>query len=341
MAWPHVFGTLPAGDVPASYLDDNFNAAAPLASPALTGLPTAPTAAPGTGNTQLATTAYADAAVAAVSSAPVRQTVTAGPVSTTTGLPNFLPATTANLNITTQNVTALAPFVVTSANGASASGALNLVAQAAANFTWTGLTLNRAAATPNFLYVLLASGTFTQAQTILPPIYQWGGVPAVTLGQITFNIGEMKCYLGNGATATQTYLVVVGEAATDATTVISTVAYAYNGIYDSGYTATLPAASTPVTKSHNIGLPPRLVDFRILNTTADAGWAVGDEIGMGSLSNFDGANVGVPIIGAGTNFMTVVSSAGVPWRAGNKATGVASVLTLASWKYRLIADRGW
>ena len=27
MAWPHVFATLPAGNVPASYLDDNFNAA--------------------------------------------------------------------------------------------------------------------------------------------------------------------------------------------------------------------------------------------------------------------------------------------------------------------------
>jgi len=38
--------------------------AAPLASPALTGTPTAPTASPLTNNTQVATTAYADAAVA-------------------------------------------------------------------------------------------------------------------------------------------------------------------------------------------------------------------------------------------------------------------------------------
>jgi hypothetical protein len=37
-----------------------------LASPALTGTPTAPTAAPGTNSTQVATTAYADAAVAAL-----------------------------------------------------------------------------------------------------------------------------------------------------------------------------------------------------------------------------------------------------------------------------------
>lgn len=38
---------------------------APLASPALTGTPTAPTASPGTGGTQIATQAYADAAAAA------------------------------------------------------------------------------------------------------------------------------------------------------------------------------------------------------------------------------------------------------------------------------------
>ena len=42
---------------------------APLASPALTGTPTAPTAPAGTNNTQVATTAYADAAVAAAGAA--------------------------------------------------------------------------------------------------------------------------------------------------------------------------------------------------------------------------------------------------------------------------------
>lgn len=53
---------------------------APLASPALTGVPTAPTAAPGTATTQLATTAFVDAsflgkANASVSAASVSQTV--------------------------------------------------------------------------------------------------------------------------------------------------------------------------------------------------------------------------------------------------------------------------
>ncbi|EQA2066322.1 phage tail protein, partial [Escherichia coli] len=39
---------------------------APLASPALTGIPTAPTAAQGTNNTQIATTAYVRAAISAL-----------------------------------------------------------------------------------------------------------------------------------------------------------------------------------------------------------------------------------------------------------------------------------
>ena len=49
-----------------SAIQDQLNAKAPLDAPALTGIPTAPTAAPGTNSTQIATTAYADAAVAAL-----------------------------------------------------------------------------------------------------------------------------------------------------------------------------------------------------------------------------------------------------------------------------------
>ena len=49
-----------------------LDAKADLASPALTGTPTAPTAAGGTNNTQIATTAYADAAVAALDASALR-----------------------------------------------------------------------------------------------------------------------------------------------------------------------------------------------------------------------------------------------------------------------------
>jgi hypothetical protein len=49
-----------------SGIQSQLNDKAPLASPALTGTPSAPTATPGTNSTQIATTAYADAAVAAL-----------------------------------------------------------------------------------------------------------------------------------------------------------------------------------------------------------------------------------------------------------------------------------
>jgi hypothetical protein len=49
-----------------SALSSELELKAPLASPGFSGIPTADTAAPGTNNTQLATTAYADAAIAAL-----------------------------------------------------------------------------------------------------------------------------------------------------------------------------------------------------------------------------------------------------------------------------------
>ena len=49
-----------------SDIQTQLNDKAPLESPSLTGTPLAPTATPGTNNTQIATTAYADAAVAAI-----------------------------------------------------------------------------------------------------------------------------------------------------------------------------------------------------------------------------------------------------------------------------------
>ena len=60
-----VTGTVAAGD------DSRITGAAPKASPAFTGIPTAPTAAPGNNSTQLATTQYVDTAVAVAAGGPV------------------------------------------------------------------------------------------------------------------------------------------------------------------------------------------------------------------------------------------------------------------------------
>lgn len=80
-------GALDTLDELAAALGDDANFAAtlattlagkaPLASPALTGTPTTPTASLGTGGTQIASQAYADAAAAAAASAGGADTVTA------------------------------------------------------------------------------------------------------------------------------------------------------------------------------------------------------------------------------------------------------------------------
>lgn len=272
----------------------------------------------------------------------VRQTVSAGPVNTA-GLPSLLPSTTtATLNLTSQNVSSTYPLVATAAGGwSNATGTpVDTIGYSTTNLTWTGLTASRAAATPNFLYVTISGGTMTTGKTLLAPIYQWGGTPSTTNGQFTFNISEMRGYLGNGTTAPQTALVFVGEAATDGSQVISTVVYAYNGRYDSGYMATLPAALTAQAAIHNLGVVPSSLDFRIQCTSTDAGYAAGDEIGKASLYDYDGANIGITALCSDLKTASIIASI-TPWLVRHKSTAAQTTLTRAKWKYRFIAERGW
>lgn len=272
-----------------------------------------------------------------------RQTVAAGPVGTD-GLPSGLPSTNGSLAIT-WTVAAASRFVAVAANGWDYQGRPNdRVGVSLANLAWTGLTASRAAATPNFLYVVVnADGTLTVGSTILAPVYQWGGTPATTAGQFTFNIAEMKGYLGNGTTAPEAFVVFVGEAATDGSGVISTVAYAYNGRYESAFTATLWGTSTAVSKSHNLGVIPRSKDFILECTTNDKGYLVGEQISMvGQTLTASATGVYHPHpLAATRNAMHSYSGADAAFLATNATTGGNDALTAASWKYKAVADRGW
>ena len=270
-----------------------------------------------------------------------RQTVSAGPVSAA-GLPNFLPATTTGtLTLQTSNVSPTYPLVATAAAGwSNASGApVDAIGVTTGPLTWTGLAANRAAATPNFLYVTVSGGGLATGSTLLPPIYQFGGTPAVTSGQFTFNIAEMRGYLGNGTSSPQVNLVMVGEAATDSTSVSSTVGYAYNARCDSGYSATLPVANTSTSKNHYLGIVPQISDFRAQCTSADAGYSVGDEIGGGSLWTDDGAVNTALTFRASRNDMGVIVSTNVV--VLHKITGARTGLVRNRWQWRQLAERGW
>lgn len=274
-----------------------------------------------------------------------RQTVAAGPVSTA-GLPTFLPSTNGALSLDSQNVSASARFVATAANGWDYQGRpSDRIGVSLANLSWTGLTASRAADTPNFLYVAIgADGVLTPGTTLLAPIYQWGGTPAVTSGQFTFNIAEMKGYLGNGSTAPEAFVVFVGEAATDGSGVISTVAYAYNGRFESAFTATLPGASTAIGATHNLGVKPRLFKLVIENTTTNLGYAVGDQIVEGIMGQLSTTQVVTLTPWTNTKAGGIVTGdggSGSFFTSNRASPGAYQSLTLASWKYGFIADRGW
>lgn len=276
-----------------------------------------------------------------VFSGMARQTVAAGPV-TTAGLPNFLPSTNAALSVTSTNVTSTWPLVATAAAGWSATtgGPVDVIGCSTANLSWTGLTASRAAATPNFLYATIANGLMTTGSTLLAPVYQWGGTPATTAGQFTFNIAEMRGYLGNGATAPQVNLVMMGEAATDGTGVISTVAYAYNGRYASAFTATLPGAATFTSANHNIGVKPRLAKFVMENTMAQYGYAVGDQLLEGNTTVVGSSYVALYLV-VTAKMIGIQTGVSVAFAVIERTTGNLQHLVNSNWKYAFIAERGW
>ena len=268
-----------------------------------------------------------------------RQTVSAGPV-TAGGLPNFLPATSGTLTLQTSNISPTYPLVATAAAGwSAATGApLDTIGVTTGPLTWTGLAANRAAATPNFLYVTIAGGILTTGSTLLPPIYQFGGTPSVASGQFTFNIAEMRGYLGTGTSAPQVNLVMVGEAATGVAAVVGSVAYSYNGAFDTGWTPTLTNAG--LTAYCNIGADPSYyaTKYVVCCTTADLGYSVGDVL---INEMFAGSTNSSPIIPYATR-----NTIGIPVLLNHAAivrnTGNMTVpATLSSWKHKMLAERGW
>jgi len=266
-----------------------------------------------------------------------RQTVISGPYNSD-GTPSFL-TTSANLNLTSQNVSSTYPLVVGSAYGSGVGGALNRFGQTTSNLTWTGLTN----AATNYLFVTVnVDGTLTAGFTTTAPVYQWGGAPSTTNGQYTFVISEMKMYLGNGSTASQVYVVFVGEAVTAGSAVTSVAAYAYRGLYQYDDTSSLPALSTAVSKTHNLGVATGVVaTLSLVNSTTEAGYAVGD-VAVNPWSDYTGPTY--EAVAPWFNKLTVGFTTGsnTAWLLASRSSAGSRVsLTAASWRYRLNVVRNW
>jgi hypothetical protein len=261
----------------------------------------------------------------------VRQTVN-GPINIY-GQPNFWPATSSTLAIGTQATSSTYPLVVTSAQGFGASGPIDIVGSATGLITWSGLPANSTI----YCYLTVNDEGLFPGYTTLAPIYQNGGTPSVTNGQFTFNISEMRGYMGNGSTAPQSAIVFVGQVTTNSSTVTTALPYAYNGRFDSGWTATLPT-STAITYQSNIGVPPTgAMNLVIECMTADHGFSVGDEI------------VNPQLVQSSTSltqfFQNSLSSGftmyGSSWVTPIKSGASVSAMTLADWKYKITTTRGW
>jgi len=136
-------------------------------------------------------------------------------------------------------------------------------------------------------------------------------------------------------------IVMVGEAATDASGVISTVEYALGGLYDSGFTTTLPGTSTATNKSHNLGVLPRVKDVIFECITADNDYVVGDQISVYSTVGSESGNIRAQSFSTTRNGMRLATTTSSAFIAISPASFNVAILTAARWKYKFIAERGW
>lgn len=268
--------------------------------------------------------------------AAVRQTVSGGPTDSN-GLPN-LSGSTGSTSVSTSNISSTAPLAVAAAYGFDgASGrALDYFGFSTTNISWTGLSTNGTM----YLYVEVntTTGALTTGSTTLAPTYQWGGTYSTTNNQHTYNIQDGQMQVGNGSTASQVARVFVGQVTVSGGVVTAITWYAYSGRYQSPFTSTLPSGSTNTTLNHNLGVYPGTAEVELECTSAEYGFAVGDRLKTHHTNN--GASVPVAFSYTATS-MTFTTGNTSAWVTTNRSTYSNQALTLANWRYRATAYRGW
>jgi len=307
-----------------------------------TGRLKAPTRAAGDSGTDSATTAFVQTATATATAAAlgsgVRQTVICGPVDNS-GLPVFWPASVAGLTLTTQNLSSTYPLVASAANGFSTDGRpVNVPGYTTSNLSWTATNGSTV-----YAYATIgANGVMTPATTTLAPIYQWGGVPSTANGQFSFNIAEMRGYMGNGTTAPQANIVFFGEITASGGNITGVTPYAFNGQYESAFTNTLPAVQTVTSFNHNLGVAQRRAAVVIENITTEAGYAVGDQI-IGPTTGLNTAYQTINTLASSRNSGKLRTGVTTAWGAMqfDVSTSDNVVLTNNKWKDKFIGQRGW
>lgn len=275
---------------------------------------------------------YATSVASITPRSNVRQTVQAGPI-TGAGLPNPGGATGATV-VTTTNISAANPWVVNAADGVNG----DRLGIATANLSYTGLNVN---GTMYLFNDIDASGNITTAVSAVAPTYQEAGAGSVINTAFTFNIASMTGTVGNGAAANAAYRVCVGQVTVAAGVVSAITWYAYNGRYDSGWTAGLPGVLVQLSAPHNLGTRPEDFGMVFENTIAQHGYQVGDQIKNESVWTADGTGRLQLSVLANTLSVTMIATGSAGSIQAGTSAGTAGTLTSANWKRKFYAKRGW
>jgi hypothetical protein len=263
-----------------------------------------------------------------------RNVVQYGPTDTA-GVPNFLPATSVNLNLTSQNIAAGTPFVYSVPQALDALGRqLDLIVRRTTNLTWTGLTASQT----NYLFVDDTGATF---QTVTAPVFQSGGTIAVTSGLYTYDYLLGQWYLGNGATAAAVNRVLVGEAVAGASTITSTVAYCYRGIYAVPDTTFSQTSGAIATISHNLGTVLVRTALKLKNITTENNYTAGQVTDWQAQIVTSGSGPSNLATIQDRNTVASTTANGGGYIVLNRTTGANGTVTAANWKITGFIERAF
>lgn len=260
-----------------------------------------------------------------------RQVILRGPYDGMTSNSAFLPATSAGLSISAINI-ASNPLVINAAGGNSANDTDRIASVTSA--TWSGLTANAT----NYLFISPAlDGTWTTFSSTIAPLVTDGSPPVVS-GQRTFSLKDLITWVGNGTSVTPETTLCVGHAVTNGTGVTSTVCYAYNGRYTSGWQA-IPSSGVRSFYNSAIGVTGEFqtikIDFKC--TSTDQGWSVGDIIEGMSINTTNGYMANLSIYKTQSNISFILYSNVL--LVQNKTTGAFGYIDPSKWVMNITVQR--
>jgi hypothetical protein len=273
----------------------------------------------------------------------VRQTVIQGQVDAN-GQANFLQAgsTPLTIDILADSI----PLILSFAYGNNTTyGPVNFIEAITSNQTafWSNLPSNQ-----SFIQLYIdrniSTGELSGGYTLLETAY--GTTPSHANNQHWYDYGNttfMK--VSDGSSWSNVQRIMIGECATNASSVTSVICYALKGKYQSPEIS-VPTAGVLTTVNHNIGVVPLISDIQMICKIPDGGYSVGDITGeFAELINATSATDRLVSSRPHKTRNTLQYTTGsVHIVMANKSTGVyfsPTISTLANWRFLFYADRGW